>query len=708
MNRKSARAIALLIAVCMLSGCSSDTSSSSDDAADTETESVEETYSVSGEVAAYNEVVQAIKLANEELQNAIDTAQDSLNKGETPYDEETETTLESAISEASDAMVDTPSEISDESELEDSVLPDVPDYSDLIAALETALEDYENSIQSMKQVTAPDTDFVMERLQWVDTIQEIEAVTEDNDPNGLLNKQGGYIGCVYFSDSQVDWDSLYISDGEDDVISVGTDGGGCIEIYSSVEDAESRDTYLGAFDGTAFSSGSHYIVGTVLIRTSNELTGTQQLNLTDAITEALIAVGDIAETIEESSQEDMEEDASEPEGEVVSIRGISFVLPSYYVEELHTRKRVWFESDLSAIWLFFPEEDITNTADCADELMDKLWPDPEYISEEDGETDDYSYLLRVYSAQGTTDELQLEMALVTNPVTQETYGIGLVTYVGSDSDIEDYHYILDHLTFGANEEEVSEENAELTTISCGGLSMDIPAYFSEETMDEDMVFYSTDIGTAGIGIAYSDASDEETSAMQVAKMEIALMPSAIYTAEIISEEEMTIQTDAGEMLVTIQKLTDSWDYDYCTAVAYDSSGSRTYVLGVYALSDCMDDVPLEDFIKSLQSVRFDDSATSEDSSAQDIASDDGIRDEIKEAIDSYEEFMDEYVEFMEKYMDADDSTGMLSDYLDYMEKYVEVTEQFDAIEGEELTDEELAYYAEVSLRVAQKLLAISY
>lgn len=118
----------------------------------------------------------------------------------------------------------------------------------------------------------------------------MDAVTEDHDPNGELGKQGGYIGRIYFRDSQVDQSQLYVDGDPPNVIDVGTQGGGAIEIFSNVEDAEKRDAYLGGFDGTPFASESHYVVGTLLIRTSDELSGTKQLELTDKITEALIAV----------------------------------------------------------------------------------------------------------------------------------------------------------------------------------------------------------------------------------------------------------------------------------------------------------------------------------------------------------------------------------------------------------------------------------
>ncbi len=60
------------------------------------------------------------------------------------------------------------------------------------------------------------------------------------------------------------------------VIDKGTDCGGSIEVYTSVEDAEKRKEYLAGFDGSLFASGSHAVAGTCLVRTSNELTASQQ------------------------------------------------------------------------------------------------------------------------------------------------------------------------------------------------------------------------------------------------------------------------------------------------------------------------------------------------------------------------------------------------------------------------------------------------
>jgi len=117
--------------------------------------------------------------------------------------------------------------------------------------------------------------YAIECLQKIPNIVQIKPVTEDNDPNGNLNKQGGYISQIYFSVDLIDQDEVY---GET-VIDKGTDAGGSIEIYRTIADAMKRDEYLSAFDGGFMSSGSHTVLDCCVIRTSNLLTASQQKEL---------------------------------------------------------------------------------------------------------------------------------------------------------------------------------------------------------------------------------------------------------------------------------------------------------------------------------------------------------------------------------------------------------------------------------------------
>lgn len=269
-------------------------------------------------IEPYNEAVGVIEEANAELQKVIDTAQKSIDAGESPFDEETLTALKEAMASGTSAKIGVPDslaaygamEVPEDAkkadlealteeantklaEIEEATIPETPvapDYSEVQKSITDATSVYQDSIQSLKQVTAPEDIFVMERLQGIETITAIDAVTEEHDPNNQLNKQGGYIGCVYFADTQVDRSKLYIEEGKDNVIDVGTIGGGAVEIFKTVKEAETRNAYLGGFDGTGFSSGSHYVIGTCIIRTSDNLTGTQQTELTEKITEVLTRV----------------------------------------------------------------------------------------------------------------------------------------------------------------------------------------------------------------------------------------------------------------------------------------------------------------------------------------------------------------------------------------------------------------------------------
>lgn len=174
----------------------------------------------------------------------------------------------------------------------------IPDSAAILETLRASLKACQESIQLQKQITAPTDAFVMERLALVETIGEMEAVTEANDPNKALNTPGGYIGCIFFFDKQVDLTQFYDYQPEEGPLDLGFIGGGAIEIYKTVEDAQNRDNQLKMFDNTTvhtagqtsfFEPGAHGVVGTVVIRTSSKLSEEAQQILLEAIGKALLA-----------------------------------------------------------------------------------------------------------------------------------------------------------------------------------------------------------------------------------------------------------------------------------------------------------------------------------------------------------------------------------------------------------------------------------
>ena len=256
--------VALLASVALLAGCESDEVKSAKENLNTEIERVESQMA--------------------DLQSEIETAEALAQTEDAPLDETVIPSLESAISQAKTiefTAPDTPSGL-DEINAEIDNLKAI-DYTADIQTLKDAEQVVNDSIAQMKQGTKPSEAFVIERRQGIEGIGDISAVTEDNDPNGQLGKSGGYTATVYFTSPLVDQSDVIGST----VIEKGTEGGGAIEVYANVDDANKRKDYLSAFDGGILSSGSHEVVGTVLVRTSDKLTASQQKELEAAIIEAL-------------------------------------------------------------------------------------------------------------------------------------------------------------------------------------------------------------------------------------------------------------------------------------------------------------------------------------------------------------------------------------------------------------------------------------
>lgn len=237
--------------------------------------------------AKFNAAVKEVEAKNTELASAMNDAQKILDKKEAVYDNTTKEAFITALSDAKAAqrkIPDLPKKAADIN-AETKKLSEPLDYSSVINAISEKQTAYQNSVLQMKQITNPNEDFVIQRLKGIPNISGYQAVTEDHDPNGNLNKQGGYTSTVYFSTPLIDQSSVY----GNDIVDKGTECGGAIEVYASEEDAEKRDSYLASFDGAGMlNSGSHKVLGTIVIRTSTKLTATQQNEFTNNITNKLL------------------------------------------------------------------------------------------------------------------------------------------------------------------------------------------------------------------------------------------------------------------------------------------------------------------------------------------------------------------------------------------------------------------------------------
>lgn len=204
--------------------------------------------------------------AKKAMDESVDTANELLEKDAEPFDAETETALEKTV------------KTSEEAEDDDA-------YKKVKKDIDNAIKAYQDSVKQQKQVTEPKEKFLVERAKTVRSVTAVEAATEKTDANTLMNKKGGYYAYVAMKSSLID-DSY---DGGESPVEAGTEGGAVIEAFHTVKDAKARDAYLSGFDGSGMlSPGSHRVVGTLVIRTSDELSASDQKKLENRIVDALI------------------------------------------------------------------------------------------------------------------------------------------------------------------------------------------------------------------------------------------------------------------------------------------------------------------------------------------------------------------------------------------------------------------------------------
>lgn len=242
-------------------------------------------------VAAFNTAADGLQGRNDDLDAAIKELQELNKSKDKPYDSSISDSATDAVAQAQAAKEDIPTMpgSTDEINAMTKKIGKMGKYDSVIADLSTAKTNLQDSIGQLKQVTNPSEQFILQRLTGIANITALEAVSEGNDPNNKLGKQGGYTTCIYFNSDLVDSSDVYLSGDYTPVVDGGCDAGGAVEVYSNVNDAKKRDDYLSNFDGDSIlDPGSHKIVGTCVVRTSCHLAASQQNTMTSNVEQALI------------------------------------------------------------------------------------------------------------------------------------------------------------------------------------------------------------------------------------------------------------------------------------------------------------------------------------------------------------------------------------------------------------------------------------
>ena len=86
---------------------------------------------------------------------------------------------------------------------------------------------------------------------------------------------------------------------------------------------------------------------------------------------------------------------------------------------------------------------------------------------------------------------------------------------------------------------------------------------------------------------------------------------------------------------------------------------------------------------------------------------DGMRAEVKDALETYEAFFVEYCDIMKKYQEDPTNMELMTEYTAFMGQYAETMTKMEALNDGTLNDAEMKYYVEVSGRISQMLLEVA-
>lgn len=242
-------------------------------------------------VAAFESAVDGLVSRNAELDRAVESLQALRDGDDEPLDAAADDSARVAVNQARAARQVVPAMPGGANDIYRAAkrVEGTGDYSEQLAALAAAEQALRDSIDQLKQVTNPSEAFVIGRVSGLADVIGVEAVTAANDPNGHYNDEGGYTAAVYFSLDLVDRSLVQASEGYTGIVAEGNEGGGCVEVYRTVEDAETRDAYLAQFDDNPLVPvGSHEVLGTCVIRTSDYLTDAQQQTVTQDVRDRLV------------------------------------------------------------------------------------------------------------------------------------------------------------------------------------------------------------------------------------------------------------------------------------------------------------------------------------------------------------------------------------------------------------------------------------
>ena len=248
-----------------------------------------------------------------------------------------------------------------------------------------------------------------------------------------------------------------------------------------------------------------------------------------------------------------------------------------------------------------------------------------------------------------------------------------------------------------------------------GFAFSLPSYMTPALQEKGNVNISFNGETQGTVLLGIEKVIPSYTAEQFESMKTDLINKAAESLEITwqSTSAVTIAGCSGMYGTTVVS-GEKGQGEINEYIWYDTVNQALFIM-YYIESDQSTYTYGEDVKKLLASVAYTGNGlTTQEEPAQepaDTGANDtdvpaGVTPEFKAQMDEYEAFFDEYVEFMQKYSASDNPVALMSEYLEFMQKYTKAMEALDAIDESTLSDADSLYFAEVTLRIDEKLLSV--
>ncbi len=346
------------------------------------------------------------------------------------------------------------------------------------------------------------------------------------------------------------------------------------------------------------------------------------------------------------------------------------------------------EITINMTWLFCNvkgtiEQDPTSFVLVGDSALDDiLWDDERFE------------MVSTDTLAMTKDECEAFIAERQNSV-PDNAGNETIADANSDSEVSEYSVSVDYDSL----------SVDFVDVGCWNLPVPREMTLTDSAVDADQEFYTYSgnggvFGLCSINVPYTVSGEEFHT-----------LNNSYMTGFMNNLGGSSINSETDTLVGGHQAIEDSFTVEVNGVTVYGKSMMIDFSSDGYFLFIVLGypsyDPSMRDYYYYAISVVQDPSNAGSASSTPATTTSAGSSN-VRDVLDQYESFMDEYIAFMQAYNSAtpDQMMDMYDDYLALLDEYLEMQNMIDGLDVTTMSDDDYAYYLEVTARVAQNLMSV--